>query len=437
MRRQLLTLVTVALFSAGCTVRPLGGDRRTTLEVAVFEGGYGIEWHKQVARAYERLHPDIKVNLWGDPRVDEKLKPRVLRRDPPDLANCNLPVWKLIVAGKLYPLDTELATQAVGQTCSWRDSLEHGILDNYVYQGRTYAIPSNVTGWVYWYDKRMFRQHGWKPPRTWSEFTALCDQIKAAGIAPIAFQGKYPTYAWAAVLSIYQRLVPFSQWEHTESMAPDAFDNPEFIHASRLMQDLAVKYFEPGALAMTHTESQLEWVNGRAALVYCGFWLKNEMKNAIPPGFEMSCFALPAVEGGKGDPHALYGEGAEDFFIFSEAKHPREAADFLKFMLSMQSAHSYVNQLDTLSPVRDSTKGLTLSPDLQSAVDIVSQRSRFFSDRLTGLYPTFGNTAVRDGLADLLSGKSTPEAFAKRLQAGLEEIKRDPDIFKPPIGSTP
>src|SRR5207253_696111 len=91
------------------------------------------------------------------------------------------------------------------------------------------------------------------------------------------------------------------------------------------------------------------WVNGRAAMIFCGLWLKNEMKNAIPPGFEMSCFAVPSVEGGKGDLGSVYGGGAENFFVFSDAKHPKEALDFLKFMISAESARSYIQQLDTLS----------------------------------------------------------------------------------------
>ena len=77
-----------------------------------------------------------------------------------------------------------------------------------------------------------------------------------------------------------------------------------------------------------------------AALVFCGLWLKNEMKSAIPDGFEMACFAVPFIEGGKGDPKAIYGGGGENFFVFRDARHPKEGADFLKFMLSLGPANS-------------------------------------------------------------------------------------------------
>ncbi len=437
MKRRAWVLALIALLGPGCSLQPEQPAGEITLEVAVFEGGYGIEWHQSVARQYERLHPAVRINLWGDPRVDEKLKPRVLRRNPPDLASCNLPVWRLIVAGKLYPLDEALDSPAYGQGITWRQSLVPGVLDDFRYEGKTYAVPSNLGAWVCWYDQRQFRQHGWMPPRTWGEFTALCDQVKAAGVAPLAFQGKYPTYAWATLLSLYQRLVPFDRWYAMQDLRSGAFTDPEFIRAARLLQEMAVRYFEPGALAMTHTESQMEWVNGRAAMVFCGLWLKNEMKNAIPPGFEMACFPVPVVEGGKGDPRAVYGGGAESFFVFADAAHPKEAADFLKFVLSLEAAHDYVQRLDTLSPVKDCVKGIRISRELQSAVDVLDRSSRIFSDRLGDLYLEFSRTVLQQSLADLTAGKITPEEFGAQLEAGVDAVRRNPDIYKPPARGVP
>lgn len=436
MRKTLLILL-LAVWCSGCSLRPPASNTDITLEVAVFEGGYGIEWHKNVARQYEKLHPGIKINLWGDPRVDEKLKPRILRRNPPDLASCNLPVWKLIVAGKLHPLDDALQSQAYGQNKTWRETLTPGILSTFQYQGKAYAMPSNLSVWTCWYDKRMFRKHGWQPPQTWDEFITLCDKIKAAGIAPLAFQGKYPTYAWPILLTLYERQVPFEVWYEMQDIKPGAFLKPEFIQAARMLQEMATKYYQKGALAMTHTESQMEFVNGRAAMVFCGLWLKNEMKKAIPPGFEMACFAIPTLPDGKGDQKAIYGGGAENFFVFSEAKHPKEALDFLKYMMSLESAQTYVQRLDTLSPVRDCEKGIEISPELQSAVEVMGSSTRFFSDLLSSLYLEFQNSVLRDALADLLSGALTPEAFAERLEAGIEKARRNPEIYKPPTRGVP
>ncbi len=438
MQMKIGLLLAAIVLCQGCSLRRAGEKSSVTVEVAVFEGGYGIQWHKGVAREYERLHPGIRIDLWGDPRVDEKIKPRILRHNPPDLASCTLPAWKLIVAGKVYPLDEALQSRAYGQDRTWRETLTPGVLADFEYQGHFYAMPSNLTAWVCWYDRKQFRAHGWKPPNTWGEFERLCGQIKASGTAPLAFQGKYADgYAWPTLLSLYQRLVPFDRWYAMQDLKPGAFIDPEFIHAARLTQEMSTRYFEPGAMAMTHTESQLDWVNGRAAMIFCGLWLKNEMKNAIPPGFEMACFAVPPVEGGQGDPRAVYGGGAENFFVFSDAKHPKEALDFLKFMLSKDSAKTYIQQLDTLSPVRDSVKGVPVSPALSSAVAVLDRSDRLYSDRLAGLYLGFGKSVLPDAITDLLTGKSTPEAFGARLEAAMDRVRKDPDVYKPPLRGVP
>jgi N-acetylglucosamine transport system substrate-binding protein len=422
---------------AGCTFRrEVAG--RTEIETAVFEGGYGIAWHRRMARIYEREHPGVRVDLWGDPRVDEKIKPRILRGDPPDLVNCGLPVWKLIVAGKLAPLDAELSSPAVGGGGTWGQTLTPGVLSAFRYRGHVYAMPSNLTAWVCWYDRRLFRQHGWQAPRTWSELLTLCDAIKASGIAPFAFQGKYVGgYSWPTLLSLYQRLVPFDRWYRLQDLQAGAFLDPEFVHAAGLLQELFKRGVPPAAMAMTHTESQLEWCNGRAAMVFCGLWLEHEMQNAIPPGFEMACFPVPAVEGGQGDPQAIYGGGAEHFFVFRQGHNPSGALDFLKFMLSADAAHSYVRELNTLSPVRGAANGVPVSAALKSAIDVLDRNTRFYSDRLTELYPSFGESVLPDALADLLSGRIAPERFAARLEAAADAIRRDPDIYKPPVMGVP
>ena len=88
-------------------------------------------------------------------------------------------------------------------------------------------------------------------------------------------------------------------------------------------------------------------------------WLKNEMKKALPPDFEIDCFAVPPVEG-VGATKAVYG-GGENFFVFKDAKHPREAADFLKFMVSEANAPSFMNKIESLTTVK-------LSPDVISKI---------------------------------------------------------------------
>ena len=45
-----------------------------------------------------------------------------------------------------------------------------------------YRMPGNAAGILY--NKKIFEEHGWKIPQTWSELMNLCDEIQAAGLQP-------------------------------------------------------------------------------------------------------------------------------------------------------------------------------------------------------------------------------------------------------------
>ncbi|MEO0249800.1 MAG: hypothetical protein ABIN58_09770, partial [candidate division WOR-3 bacterium] len=94
-------------------------------------------------------------------------------------------------------------------------------------------------------------------------------------------------------------------------------------------------------------------------------------------------------------------------------------------------------RLDTLSPVQGAVRGISLSPELRSAVAVVEKSTRFFSDRLSGLYLEFSKSVLPDALAALIAGKITPEEFGQRLEAAAERIRRNPDIYKPPPRGVP
>ena len=55
----------------------------------------------------------------------------------------------------------------------------------FIPQDGIYALPyvANAAGVLY--NKDMFEEHGWEVPETWSEFTALCEQIESEGIQPL------------------------------------------------------------------------------------------------------------------------------------------------------------------------------------------------------------------------------------------------------------
>jgi len=429
-------LIILLLLLAGALTemrKPLrGGEKHNVVEVAVFEGGFGLDWHRDVARRYEKTAGEgVKVNLWGDPRVSDKVKPRILRGDPPDVVCAVLPFWRLVVTGKILPLNETLDKPAFGQTDKkWRDTFLPCILDAYTYKGKVYAAPLVFYMWVMWYDRRQFREHGWEVPRTWNELLALCEKIKAAGIAPVAFQGKYPNYAYYTLLTLYQRWAGAPELIRLENYEPGIFVSPQFIQAAKMLQDFALKYHQKGCMAMSHTESQMEFVRGRAAMVACGVWLEKEMADVTPKDFEMDCFNFPPMEGGKGDPGVLIGGGDQPFFVFSDASNAKEGMEFMRFMFSRDNMREFSSRVGTLNSLTGALDTSKASIALKSAAEIAGRVKRVVPERLYDLYLEWNAEVLEPSLSKLIAGEITPEEFGRQCEEGAQKTRNNPDIIK-------
>jgi ABC-type sugar transport system permease subunit/ABC-type glycerol-3-phosphate transport system substrate-binding protein len=377
------------------------------------------------AREYEKLHPDVDINLYGDNRVDDKVRIRVLEGTLFDITNASLNWWGLIKRGDVEPLDAALDQTSWDGDTSWRDSFVPGSLSVYQYQGKTYALPLCWFVSGVWYNKVMFREHGWNKPKTWDEFFQLCDQIKQAHVvydpkngtevAPLAFQGRYPYYAYAFIDSAYYYLAGPAAYRAQQSRAPGSFDNPNCIESLRIMQKIAQEDFQTGAMGMNHTDSQLQFFLGHTAMIGCGAWLKSEMLGKIPDGFQLGFFPYPTPVNAKlGWSDGVY-VNTNFYFVMSHAPHKKEAMDFLRFMLSRKMAGKFSRMQDTPTAIRGASEG-NLSVDLDEAVEAINNAHDAFARPPTDAYPEVDN-AWLDDTSDLLTGHITPEAMAKHLES--------------------
>ncbi len=100
----------------------------------------------------------------------------------PDLVEAPGPslMGQLAKAGKLVALD-DYAKQY-----GWDTALAPWALKLGVVNGKLYSLPNQVESVVLFYNKTLFEQHGWQPPKTIDELVALSEKIQAAGIIPFA-----------------------------------------------------------------------------------------------------------------------------------------------------------------------------------------------------------------------------------------------------------
>jgi threonine ammonia-lyase medium form len=390
----------------------------TTLDIPVFAGGYGTAFYEETARQFEALRPGVKVNIYGDPRISDKLRVRMIDGNLPDAAlPRDLLIPALAHAGKLRDLTPLLDGPNWEGDARWRDTFLPGALDSWIVDGRRYGLPLSYACWTIFYNRALFRAHHWVPARTWDEFFELCEKIKAAGIAPISTTGIYSAYPDAFLRAAYHNLAGPVGWKALNDLAPGSYQDPRFERAAAVLQRVMQDYTLRGWEGATHTAAQIALLEGRAAMTISGSWMLNEMGDKIPPTFELGVCNFPIFPEGIADPTTIQA-GADSFFLFATGDPVRErlSVDFLRFLTSRTRAAAFVRSAD--SPV--AIKGVPLeaySPRMRETAELISRaRDAFNMPQRMQQAPAIRQALV-DGRSQLMTGKISPREFARRVES--------------------
>jgi raffinose/stachyose/melibiose transport system permease protein len=370
----------------------------------------GVEFTQRVSG---KKRDPVIVDMYLDPRIEDKVRVRILEGSFFEVTNAFINYWPLIRNGKVLELNKFLDQPNWEGDAKWGDTFLPGSLDVYADQGKFYCVSLGYYASVIWYNKKMFRAHGWKTPVTWDDLFALCAQVKQAGIAPLAFQGRYPYYAAPLYEAAFYSSAGPKAFYDQKKLVAGSYSRPESVAALRLVQKLALEGFQAGALGMSHTESQLQFFLGNTAMIPCGAWLKSEMMGKIPDGFELGCFNLPVMKNGIGDPTAV-SVHTEATVVMAESPHPELGVDFLKLMTSRRMAGKFARMQDIPTCIRGSNDG-NLSKDLEDLNQIVNRAGTSYGMVPGENYPEF-DQIYRDGLYRAISGSQTPEQIAQGLE---------------------
>jgi N-acetylglucosamine transport system substrate-binding protein len=417
---------------AADAINPLKMPDNTKAEGVFFSGGFGHAYIQYAADLFAKVHPGSTISVEGIQGVGEKLRPRFVGGNPPDCIDNSgagaLDMGALMSEGQLLDLGPLLLAPSLdtpGKTVG--DTLFPGSQASGVMDGKQVALNIAYTVGGLWYSKTLFEEKGWTYPTTWDEMLALCDKIKGAGMAPWIYQGKYPSYMEFGVLQaqIYKRggMKPMLDIDNLEDKA---WYNQAVVDSVNEMYTLTENgYIFEGVEGLNHTESQAEWLKGKAAFIPCGTWLENEMKGSIPDNFNMVLGEVP----GKG--HGVLAVGGEPFIVPAKAKNPIAGMELLRCLISKESAKWFAVNVSAMMPVTGGTDGVKVSTGMSSAIEVVVAAGKdvfpFYS--YGGWYGDLGKETSAQ-LGEMLTKKITPDQFIEACQKMADKVKADPEVTK-------
>ena len=374
--------------------------------------------------AFQQENPNVKISPVWNGRQNQTLVRTALNsgtkidfvdQDSDPLAG------GLMSEGQGYPLDEFLTVNALDEETPITDVFVPGVLDIFKGKdGKIYQWPYVYNTVQFWYNKGMFAEVGVEPPQTYEEWLAVNDKLRAAGYAPIAAESDIAFYQIDFLTYYVERVKgPGFLLKSVEDKTGELWRDPVYLEAAQKMREL----WDRGDIP-AETEGYL-WPAGQqtlgfgeSAMELVGSWLPIELKDIVAEDFEWGAFNYPSVEGGVGSNKDLQ-VAMLAFMILKDSEHPKEAFDFLRFMMTKANQQQMADEALVGVTRKDVTWAAAIADGAAAAAS--AENVMGLSDGAVALYPEFVNNTLYVNWRDLFLGQTTPEEFVEKMATGAQE----------------
>lgn len=417
---------------------PLGIPEDRPFEVVVFDGGFGDAYARDVHEPlFVSRHPKVQIKHSATKEIAKTLQPRFAGGDPPEFVNNSgdnaMDFGALAQDGQLQDLGELLDAP------SWddpgvkvRDTILASAVELGTYDGKYSVLNYANTVWGIWYSKKLFADNGWQVPRTWDEFTTLCEKIKKSGrCAPFTYAGKHPFYIYETILTLSAKIGGADVLKNIDNLADGAWKAEPVAKAAGAFADIGAKYLLQGTEGLDHIQTQTAHNKYEVAMLPCGSWLENEQKDTTPADFGYAMFPLPSFTGSDALPYGtLHSRPGEEFFVAARSANPRAGMEYMRAMLSKEGAGKFTELVSTLTVVKGAAEGRALKPGLQSAAAALKEAGAnvtYF--RFRQWYKEL-HDEVAAATGQLMAGRLKVGEWADRIQKKSDEIRNDSSVKK-------
>ncbi|MHC1787671.1 MAG: ABC transporter substrate-binding protein [Christensenellales bacterium] len=413
--RKLLAVLLVSAMMLGA----VGALAEVVLEYPTFQVGVNTA-APVIAQLVEEFNAanagKVKIaveEIPGDSNYIEKVKILLSSGDlPPVIYGAGYNLLDLALANdSLVDL-----TPYVEADPEWKGLYNDKALEVNSRDGKLYGSSSEGNTIGYFYNKELFAKAGIQAPaKTWDEFFAQLETLKAAGITPLSMD----TADSAWVTSLWMGALIASDGEAGKAfmaqMMPDNYNTPEVIKALTSIQMMFQKYTTLDAVGGKYENAANAFLSGQTAIIANGPWMIGDFSDTTkaPEGFSQKV-GVAIYPGGF-----AYDEPIQGYLVTKQADPEVEkaAVEMVKFFTS---AHAQTIALEKQGMLPASTKveisqaakdNFPLLAEFVAALEGANIRT---ATTQATMYPNLLDVMSAE-LPNLASGAATPEQFAQTL----------------------
>jgi raffinose/stachyose/melibiose transport system substrate-binding protein len=377
-----------------------------------------------VAQEYEKLHPDVKVELIqeSDDSIKGKTKALVASNSLPDIYFSWTGSWgaNFVRGNRAVDLTPVIATDT-----DWGKTISPAAVKAFEYNGKLYGIPLYQDAKFMGYNKQVFAKLGLTAPATFEQLLANCDAIRKSGMTPISLGNKeaWPVVHYAGQLLAYN--VPQATLERDFDPATAEYSDPGYVEALRQFSQLVERCTDGASVNGTSYASALQaFSNAQSAMYYQEIieFDQSATPDTALKAADFGFFKLPVPDGAKGDPASI--EGApEGYMISSASDNIPLAIDFMKFVTSQAngqilSAPPYGQPSATIGGASEST----MSSAVVAGIKDINSAS-YLMPWLDTANPPRVAAAWLASLQALAGGTMTPEQVVDEVRKAASAAK--------------
>jgi raffinose/stachyose/melibiose transport system substrate-binding protein len=405
---------------------------------------------KKSVATYQRIYIEPfaaeypKVDVHSNPQIgdglDQKLQTALAAGQGPDILPLGSTGFTIPLAQAGYVADLG----PLAKSEHWDQTFLPWALDVGVVDGKLVCLPVSYETLCIFYNKTLFRRHGWKPPSSRAELEALAADMQAVGVIPFTNANADYHGATEHLVSGFLNMVAGPRKIHDALTGAIPWTDPTIVSSLQLMID----YFEKGwfsggvkqYLSTSDPEKYSALANGDAGMFLSGTWEIEALNQYFPKsGSDWDWAPLPSLSSDV--PNGFFPLSVGDIIGINAATHNLAAAvAYLTWRLTDVDARwKAIKELgDEPLPVRFDPKSAPkgIDPRFISQYAAISQASE---KKMVGYvtWTSLGASAeayLLENEDKLLTGDLTAADFCSAVNQAFQKDLKKKEI--PPVWAT-
>ena len=301
-----------------------------------------LQYKPEAVKAFEKIeerfnatHDDIHLDIESPNEAMTVLKTRLIRGDYPDIVGIGGDInYSNFLDAELFAdiSDLDVVNDIKQAYLKIDKDLE------FIPQEGVYALPYSANAAGILYNKDMFKEKGWDIPETWTEFTALCETIKADGTTPLYFGYKDTWTCLAPWNALAVGLAPSDVCSRVNS-GHTTF-KAEYSEVADKTKAL-LNYAEPNPYAYSYNDACTAFAKGESAMFPIGSYAVPQILS-VNPDMNIDSFTFPANEN---EADNVLNSGIDlQFSVMKESKNTEAAYEVLRFLFEDETVQIYLDE---------------------------------------------------------------------------------------------